>query len=173
MIMKKIMEKFEKIAQNASLGEKHYYFILIETEKPLLLAFPLTLKSFPLIKLGGHRAIRLYNTALDVLKSNLNVDEIKFENTRIRMFHVSPDVGETVLVWIISQATAKIPDKGLLSALLRFGVPSSIRKIRDELYEKSKLYVSSQKDKLTPLISSRLINKVSKSLRQILDVLLP
>jgi len=146
-----------------------YYFVFKPGTKHRLYVFLLSLNSIPFMIIGGKRAFKLYNTALEGLNELLGVKEVEIDD--IRFFDTSPDVGEIVLIWLISQLTVKNPDKELLLAILRFGVPVSIKALRDDLYRKSQSLFILSKKKPKALISIKLAIKLSSSFRKILNEL--
>lgn len=165
----KLRKELEKVAPSIT-HRNRYYFVLHDDTKPKLLVFALTIRNNPLIVLGGRRAKILYQVALQTLRRFMDVNEI-IENS-LCLFHVSPDIGETLIIWIISQASNPKVDEELLYALLRLGVPESVVKLREELYKKSR-YRTAKNTEIYPLIQTRLIIKASKSIRKLLDVLIP
>ena len=169
-----LLKAIEKISEQFVYDKEHYFFVLYNSNKPRLLVFPLTLRGNPLLSIGGRRAINLYNIARKVIKEYLDVDDIDIPRNKIKFFHVSPDIGETIIIWLISQLTASNPSEELLSAMLKFGVPTAMRDLREELYRKSRNQLVEKKySRIQPLIDSRLAISISKSMRKILNALIP
>ena len=57
-------------------------------------------------------------------------------------------------------------------AMLRLGIPESVKIIKEELYKKSRQIKPIPKSKTSPLISPRLIKRTARSIRILLETLL-
>jgi len=162
--------KIEKLFKNIRITSTSYYFVFKYGSKPKLYIYLLSLSSIPFMIIGGKRAKRLYETISKSLKEFLDIEEISVND--VRYLSTTPDIGEIVLVWILSQLTIKNPDKELLIMALRFGVPGSVKALKNDLYKMVQSVSLIKNEAKGPLISTKIAEKFASSFRKILNELI-
>ncbi len=165
----RLSNAIRSLANNLKNIKDRYYLVYHDAKKPRLLIFMLSLETNPVISVEGTKGLRMYMIIRKSLKEVIGeIEEIPLDNTKCLI--LTPDIGEIVLAWVISQYTLRYLDEETLRGILKLGIPKTLVELRKELYKRS--LKSNLRNGLNPVIRRSVIRKISREYRRLIDILI-